>query len=109
VVGAAGLVLVAAGLAGAGPACVLAGAFLFGGGYGAIQNLSLVLAFARAGTKGMTTASAVWNALFDAGTAVGAVAVGAVAAQLGLPWSYVILAGSLVLALPVALASTARR
>jgi predicted MFS family arabinose efflux permease len=44
----------------------------------------------------------VWNACFDTGTAVGALAVGAVAAQLGLPVTYVLVAVLLVGVLPVA-------
>src|SRR5215211_4166361 len=48
VVSAAGMALTAAGLW-AGPAWVLIGASLFGAGYGATQNLTLLAAFARAG------------------------------------------------------------
>ena len=52
-----------------GAAWVLVGAAVFGAGYGATQNLTLLAAFARAGEGGTTTASAMWNASFDAGTA----------------------------------------
>ncbi|PRY51275.1 putative MFS family arabinose efflux permease [Geodermatophilus tzadiensis] len=103
--GAVGLALVAAGLAG-GDAWVLLGAALFGGGYGAVQNLTLVSAFARAGEGGSTAASALWNASFDAGTAVGALALGVVAAGVGLPWTYVLVAAVLVAALPLARVAT---
>ncbi|TFV64486.1 MFS transporter [Geodermatophilus sp. DF01-2] len=107
VVGAAGLAAVALGL-GVGAGWVLAGAGLFGAGYGTVQNLTLLTAFARAGEGGATAASAMWNASFDAGTAVGALALGLVAADVGLPWTYVLVAGALVLTLPVARAATRR-
>jgi predicted MFS family arabinose efflux permease len=104
VVGAAGLALVAVGL-GAGDGWVLAGAAVFGAGFGAVQNLTLVTAFARAGEGGAAAASAMWNASFDAGTAAGALALGLVATGLGLPWTYVAVSVVLVLALPVARAA----
>ncbi|MBM7807895.1 MFS family permease [Geodermatophilus bullaregiensis] len=103
--GAAGLAVVALGLS-TGDAVVLLGAALFGAGYGAVQNLTLVTAFARAGEGGATTASALWNASFDAGTAVGALALGVVAAGAGLSWTYLLVAAVLVAALPVARAAT---
>ncbi|MGY1681092.1 MFS transporter [Geodermatophilus sp. SYSU D01176] len=98
---AAGLVAVALGL-GAGAGWVLAGAAVFGAGYGVVQNLTLVTAFARAGEGGTTAASAMWNASFDAGTAAGALVLGLVAAGVGLPWTYVLVAGVLLLTLPLA-------
>ena len=47
-----------------------------------------------------------WNASFDAGTGAGALALGMVAAGLGLDWTYVLAAALLVAALPVASAAT---
>jgi predicted MFS family arabinose efflux permease len=105
VLGAVGLMAVAAGLL-AGDAWVLAGAAVFGGGFGAVQNLTLLAAFARAGEGGATSASAMWNASFDAGTAAGALGLGILAAGIGLPWTYVLVAALLVAALPVASAAT---
>jgi predicted MFS family arabinose efflux permease len=67
-----------------------------------VQNLTLLTAFARAGEGGATAASAMWNASFDAGTAVGALVLGLVAAGVGLPWTYVLVSGVLLLALPLA-------
>jgi predicted MFS family arabinose efflux permease len=75
---------------------------VFGAGFGATQNLTLVVAFARAGPAQVTTASAVWNGAFDAGTALGAVAVGAVAAGLGFPLAFVGCAIVVAAALPLA-------
>jgi predicted MFS family arabinose efflux permease len=108
----AGLLMVAAGLAAghsAGAAAlVVAGATVFGAGYGAVLNLSLLVAFARAGRDATTTASAVWNAAFDVGTAVGAVAVGWVAvAGPGLPVTLAGCAVAIFLTVPLALAATA--
>jgi predicted MFS family arabinose efflux permease len=108
VVGAVGLVAVAAGLHAA-DAAVLVGAAVFGVGYGTVQNLTLLAAFTRAGAGGGSAASAMWNASFDAGTALGAIALGAVAAGIGLGWTYVAVAGLLVLALPLALAARPAR
>jgi predicted MFS family arabinose efflux permease len=83
---------------------LLVAVLAFGLGYGAVQNVTLVIAFARAGAAGAPTASAVWNAAFDAGTALGAFGVGALAdTGLGLPWSFAVTAALVVLVLPVAL------
>ncbi|MCV2491522.1 MFS transporter [Geodermatophilus sp. YIM 151500] len=100
-----GLAVVAAGLAWSGPAGVLLGAAVFGGGFGAVQNLTLLAAFARAGEGGTTAASAMWNASFDAGTAVGALALGPVAVALGLPATYVVVGVLLAAGLPLAVAA----
>jgi predicted MFS family arabinose efflux permease len=104
VVAASGLVLTALGL-GAGAAWVLVGAAVFGAGYGAAQNLTLVAAFTRAGEAETTTASAMWNASFDAGTAIGALVLGFLAAGIGLDRTYVVVAASLAAAVPLASAA----
>src|SRR5206468_3572326 len=82
----------------------LVGATVFGIGYGSAQNLTLLAAFSRAGASGATAASAMWNASFDAGTAIGALAVGWIAAGIGLPWTYVVVAAVLALAVPLCVA-----
>jgi predicted MFS family arabinose efflux permease len=102
-VGAVGMLLTAAGLVG-GDGWIVLGAAVFGAGYGAAQNLTLLWAFARAGEGGTTSASAMWNAAFDAGTAVGALVLGLVAAGIGLSWTYVVVAASLVAIVPLAAA-----
>ncbi len=93
VVSAVGMALTAAGLW-TGPAWVLIGAAVFGAGYGAAQNLTLLAAFARAGEGGTTAASAMWNIAFDSGIAIGALALGFLAAGIGLDWTYVVVAGA---------------
>ncbi len=89
-----------------GTATVLAGATVFGFGYGAAQNLTLLAAFRRAGDDGATTASAFWNAAFDGGTGLGALLPGLAAAAVGLPWTYALLGAVLVAVLPLARAAT---
>lgn len=108
-----GLAAVTAGLLIASDAVLLAGSAVCGAGYGAVQNLTLVIAFARLGPAETPTASAVWNAAFDTGTALGAVAVGGLAAWgsssaagldgLGVPVALAVCAGLVALSLPLAL------
>ena len=88
------------------PAAVLlvVGALAAGAGYGAVQNLTLVSAFADAGPDGSATASTVWNAGYDAGTAAGAALVGAVAAGTGIPMAVGLTAAPVLAVLPVTLA-----
>jgi predicted MFS family arabinose efflux permease len=99
----AGLLLVAGGLARPSGAGILVGAAVFGAGYGMVQNVTLVVAFARAGAERTTTASSAWNAAFDTGTAVGAGALGALAALgLGLPGAVVVAALVVLASAPLA-------
>jgi predicted MFS family arabinose efflux permease len=99
------MLLVALGLGAgerAGTVAVLVGVLALGVAYGAVQNLTLVVALARAGEGQTTTVSAVWNACYDSGTAIGALVVGLVAAQVGLPFSYVLVAVILAAVFPLA-------
>jgi predicted MFS family arabinose efflux permease len=85
-----GLFVLALGLraGGGGDAVVLLAAAVFGAGYGAIQNLTLVMTFDRVEPDAQAIGSSIWNGAFDAGTSVGALAVGAVAATgLGVAWT----------------------
>ena len=88
---------------------VVIGGLVAGLGFGSIQNLTLVVSFAIAGPENRPAASALWNAGFDTGAAIGALAVGWIAALgAGYPLSFV---GSAVLVLftvPLALAATRR-
>lgn len=78
---------------------LLLGAAVFGVGYGATQNLTLVVALAR--TPHDNIASAVWNIGFDTGTALGAFAVGLIAATgLGLAWTFIASTLMIVAVLP---------
>lgn len=100
----AGMAMIAAALA-TGPSTdtpALVGAAVAGAGYGAVQNLTLVIAFVRAGPRRTATASAVWNAAFDSGTGIGAVAVGVTAAAgVGVPGAFGLSAVLIALSLPL--------
>jgi predicted MFS family arabinose efflux permease len=99
---AAGIAVVAAGLSAGAGGLVVLGAAITGCGYGAVQNLTLVAALARAGPGRAGTASAMWNASFDTGTAAGAWAVGAIAeAGPGLSATYLGCAVLVLLVIPV--------
>ncbi len=107
--GVVGLAALAAGLGFGVDVLLLAGAAGFGTAYGAVQNLTLVAAFARARGRGVPTVSAVWNAAFDAGTGIGAVVVGALAATgLGVPAALGACAGLIAACLPLAARASAR-
>jgi predicted MFS family arabinose efflux permease len=106
----AGLLLVAVGLWHLFGGVILVGAAVFGAGYGAVQNVTLVVAFARAGVARTTTASSAWNAAFDTGTATGAGALGAVAALgLGEPGAFVVAALIVLASVPLAVRRAQRR
>ncbi len=79
-----GVALFAFAVAGTNPAYVfIAAAVLFGLGFGATQNDSLVMAFDRAGPDRFSQASASWNIGFDAGTGAGAMALGLIVGTVG--------------------------
>jgi MFS family permease len=77
---------------------------VLGVAYGALQNLTLVLAFASVSRRHHHTASAVWNVGFDAGTALGSVAVGLLARQSSFAAAFLVVAVVGASALPVAVA-----
>ena len=58
---------------------LMIGATLVGISYGALQNLTLVVAFQAVSRPHYGSASAVWNIGFDAGTGLGAVMIGMIA------------------------------
>jgi MFS family permease len=87
-------------------AAVLVAVFVFGLGYGVIQNVSLTLMFERVPHSSYGTASAVWNLAFDAGLGLGAAGFGVVATQTGYPVSFGLTSA---LILVILLASHARR
>lgn len=69
-----GLVAGAVGMAALpqGGVLMLCGALLFGGGFGALQNSTLLLTMDRVSDKERGLGSTLWNVSFDAGTGVGA-------------------------------------
>jgi predicted MFS family arabinose efflux permease len=68
-------------------AVLIAAAIVLGLGYGALQNLTLVAAFAAVPAQQIPSASAGWNIGFDAGTASGAVLAGVIATAYSFPVS----------------------
>lgn len=91
-----GLVLTAGGMATLAltgmPPLVIVGALAFGIGFGALQNVTLTLMFARgpAGSEGAV--SAIWNAAYDLGMAAGALGAGLVVASADYPTAFVLTA-----------------
>lgn len=75
---------------------------LLGLAYGSLQNLTLVVAFASVGRQHRNRASAVWNVGFDAGTALGSVAVGVIAGAASFTTAFVVVACLAVAVLPAA-------
>jgi MFS family permease len=63
----------------AGRVLVISGLLVVGVAYGGLQNLTLTQAFAVAGESARDSVSIAWNLSFDAGTGLGAFAVGAIA------------------------------
>lgn len=116
VAAALGLAGVAGGLSTGSDVLLVAASAVCGAGYGAVQNLTLVIAFTRVGPDETPTASAVWNAAFDAGTGIGAVAVGTLAAWgagagiggIGVPAALGVCAALVTLTVPLGLRAGAR-
>ena len=98
---AVGVALCVAAVTADSPWLLLLGAVVVGVPYGALQNLTLVIAFARVPAPAIPTASAAWNIGFDAGTATGSVVVGALAAA----YSFGVAFAAMVLVVLAALAA----
>jgi predicted MFS family arabinose efflux permease len=88
---------------------LVAAATVLGGCYGALQNLTLVAAFAAVQPSQIAATSAGWNIGFDAGTATGSVFAGAVAAAYSFPVSLATLAAACLLAVGLTVATAAVR
>ncbi len=67
---------------------MLAGAALFGGGFGLLQNSTLILMMGRVSKSEFGLGSTLWNAAFDAGTGIGAFSFGFVISAVGFAWSF---------------------
>ncbi|HET6866762.1 MAG TPA: MFS transporter [Solirubrobacteraceae bacterium] len=102
----AGLLALSAGLSGLSDGVVLAACAMLGLGFGAVQCLTLVYSFARTTSSERPVASAVWNGAFDAGTATGAVLIGALSAT-GIGWwaTFGVLAVLVAAVMPAAVSS----
>ena len=104
-----GVLVAAAGLAAlsltAVPALVIAGAAVFGAGFGVTQNASLTIMYDRVPESGYSAVSALWNLAYDGGMGVGAAGFGVLAVRTGYPAAFALTAA----VLPVVLAAAARR
>jgi predicted MFS family arabinose efflux permease len=78
------------------PAAVLAGAALFGAGFGVSQTASLTLMFDRVSPGGYGTASALWNLAYDAGFGAGAAGFGVLVAPIGYPAGFAVAAAAVL-------------
>jgi predicted MFS family arabinose efflux permease len=96
-----GLLACALGVAGLpfGGLLMLAGAVLFGGGFGLLQNSTLIIMMGRVSKSEYGLGSTLWNAAFDAGTGTGAFSFGFVISAVGFAWSFSICSALLVSAL----------
>ncbi len=96
-----GLLVCALGVAGLplGGTVLVAGAVLFGIGFGLLQNATLILMMERVSKAEYGLGSTLWNAAFDAGTGLGAFAFGFVISAVGFSWSFSICSGLLASAL----------
>ena len=71
---------------------VISGLLLAGVAYGGLQNLTLAQAFTAAGEPARSSVSIAWNLSFDAGTGLGAFAVGAIATATSYSAAFAVLA-----------------
>lgn len=94
-VGAAGLAVIAVGI-GVGGSVVILGCALLGTAYGALQNLTLLQAFAATGEHARGAVSVAWNVGFDAGTGLGSLAVGALATAFSFPTAFAVMTATCV-------------
>ena len=96
-----GLLACAFGLVGLplGGTVLVAGAALFGTGFGLLQNATLILMMERVSEAEYGLGSTLWNAAFDAGTGVGALLFGFVISALEFYWSFSLCATFLLAAL----------
>ncbi|WP_246868846.1 MFS transporter [Saccharopolyspora sp. ASAGF58] len=87
---------------GADPLALL-GAAAFGAGFGAVQNITLVVMFERTESGPASTA---WNIAYDAGHGLGAIGFGALVTLSGYPTTFAVAAILITICIPL---TTARR
>jgi MFS family permease len=92
-------------LTGSGPA-VVAGALLFGAGFGVLQNATLALMYDRVPSTEYGTVSAIWNGAYDLGMGAGALAVGVLVTMTGFRAAFVAVAAAMLPALAMARGET---
>jgi MFS family permease len=84
------------------PAVMLAGATLFGLGFGVTQNASQTVMYDRVPESGYGVVSAVWNLAYDGGMGLGAAGFGVLVAHTGYPAAFALAAATLPLILVAA-------
>ena len=108
-----GVLVAAAGLAmlslTAVPALVIAGAAVFGAGFGVTQNASLTIMYNQVSESGYSAVGALWNLAYDGGMGLGAAGFGVLAARTGYPAAFALTAAVLPVILAVILAVAVRR
>lgn len=77
-------------------------AAVYGLGFGALQNDTLVVMFAQAGPLGSGLASTAWNMAYDAGTGIGAAGVGLASGALTVAGAFAVAAVVIAAAAPLA-------
>ncbi len=80
-----------------GPALTIAGALLFGTGFGITQNATLTLMYRRVRPADYSTASALWNLGYDGGMGIGAAGFGILAGHTGIHTAFAITAVTILL------------
>ncbi|MGQ5639821.1 MULTISPECIES: MFS transporter [unclassified Streptomyces] len=102
-----GLLVSAAGMAAlaaaAGPLAVLAGAAVFGTGFGIAQNATLAVMYSRVSRPSYGTVIALWNLAYDGGMGVGAAGFGLFTARTGYARGFALTAVLMLAALRPAL------
>jgi predicted MFS family arabinose efflux permease len=81
------------------PAAVLIGSAVFGAGFGILQNVTLTMMYASVPRSAYSSVSAIWNAAYDLGMAVGAIGAGLLVTSLGFPVAFLLTAAVMVPAL----------
>ena len=81
---------------------VVAGSATFGAGYGVMQNATLAMMCARVPSSGFGTVSAIWNAAYDVGMAIGAIGVGLLVPLIGFRAAFLLTAALMLPALAFA-------
>ncbi|MBZ8178103.1 MFS transporter [Corynebacterium poyangense] len=100
-----GTLLIAAVLAWNWPLWLLVlAAVLFGGAFGMVQNEALLSMFFRLPRSRVSDASTLWNISYDAGTGIGSVLLGVVAASLSYSGAYTLGAAIIALGLVITIA-----
>ena len=88
---------------------VVAGALLFGAGFGVLQNATLALMYARVTAAEYGTVSAIWNGAYDLGMGAGALAVGVLVTTTGFSVAFLVVAAGMLPALAMARQEVPRR